>query len=169
MNIKIISFIDFAFCFCVHSFSQERISRDADGCVWLMTDTITDVMHYVKNNGNSIEVTARKDLVNEIEKLDSLIMRNQYDLWSGRDGCKDYEPYASVVYSILFSDKMKIVEIRLLRREAYEKNPVIDNAVIQSIKKTKDVWKKCKQTKGNTIFVSKTRVVVPLYLKPNSL
>ena len=162
MITKIVSFIVFAFCFCVHSFSQERISKDADGNIWLKTDTITDVMHYFDNDGNSIEVTMRKDLMNEKEKLDSLIMRNQYDLWSGRNRCKDYEPYASVVYSILFSDKMKILEVRLLIREAYEKNPTIDDAVIQSIKKTESVWKNCKHIKKNTIFVSKTRVVIPL-------
>ena len=120
-------------------------------------------MHYIDNDGHTIEVTTRKDLMCKKEKLDSLIMRNQYDLWSNQDGYVEFEPYASVVYSILFSNKMEIVEVRLLKREAYEKNPVIDNLIIQSIKKTKSLWKKCKHIKKNTVFVSRTRVVIPLH------
>ena len=153
MFTRIIVYFVFTFCFCIPSFSQERVARDADGNIWLMTDTIRNVMHY----------TTRKDLMCEKEELDSLIMRNQYDLWSNWDGCKESEPYASVVYSILFSNKMRIVEVRLLRREAYEKNPVIDNVIIQSIKKTKNIWKKCKHIKKNTVYVSRTRVVIPLH------
>lgn len=163
MIIRIFVYFVFTFCFCIHSFSQERVARDADGNIWLMTDTIRNVMHYIDNDGHSIEVTTRKDLMYEKENLDSLIMRNQYDLWSNWDGCKEFEPYASVVYSILFSNKMRIVEVRLLRREAYEKNPVIDNVIIQSIKKTKNIWKKCKHIKKNTVYVSRTKVVIPLH------
>lgn len=163
MFTRIIVYFVFTFCFCIPSFSQERVARDADGNIWLMTDTIRNVMHYIDNDGHSIEVTTRKDLMCEKEELDSLIMRNQYDLWSNWDGCKESEPYASVVYSILFSNKMRIVEVRLLRREAYEKNPVIDNVIIQSIKKTKNIWKKCKHIKNNTVYVSRTRVVIPLH------
>ena len=163
MFTRIIVYFVFTFCFCIPSFSQERVARDADGNIWLMTDTIRNVMHYIDNDGHSIEVTTRKDLMCEKEELDSLIMRNQYDLWSNWDGCKESEPYASVVYSILFSNKMRIVEVRLLRIEAYEKNPVIDNVIIQSIKKTKNIWKKCKHIKKNTVYVSRTRVVIPLH------
>ena len=163
MFTRIIVYFVFTFCFCIHSFSQERVARDADDNIWLMTDTIRNVMHYIDNDGHTIEVTTRKDLMCKKEKLDSLIMRNQYDLWSNQDGYVEFEPYASVVYSILFSNKMEIVEVRLLKREAYEKNPVIDNLIIQSIKKTKSLWKKCKHIKKNTVYVSRTRVVIPLH------
>ena len=163
MFTRIIVYFVFTFCFCIPSFSQERVARDADDNIWLMTDTIRNVMHYIDNDGHTIEVTTRKDLMCKKEKLDSLIMRNQYDLWSNQDGYVEFEPYASVVYSILFSNKMEIVEVRLLKREAYEKNPVIDNLIIQSIKKTKSLWKKCKHIKKNTVFVSRTRVVIPLH------
>ena len=163
MFTRIIVYFVFTFCFCIPSFSQERVARDADDNIWLMTDTIRNVMHYIDNDGHIIEVTTRKDLMCKKEKLDSLIMRNQYDLWSNQDGYVEFEPYASVVYSILFSNKMRIVEVRLLKREAYEKNPVIDNLIIQSIKKTKSLWKKCKHIKKNTVYVSRTRVVIPLH------
>ena len=151
----------FTICFNIHLFSQEGIARDADGNIWLVTDTTKKTMQYINNDGHAIEVISGKDFMLEKEKLDSLIMHNQYKLWSNRSGREEYEPYASVVYSILFSNKMKIVEVRILRREAYEKDSVIDNIIIQSIKKTKRIWNNCKHIKKNAVFVSRTKVVIP--------
>lgn len=163
MTIRTIYIFVFAFCFYTHSFSQERISRDADGNIWLVTDTIRNIMQYINSNGNSIEVTEEKDFMQKKTELDSLIMLNQYDLWSSKEGYEYYEPYASVVYSILFSKKMKIIEVRILKREAYKKDPIIDDIIIKAIKKTKKIWKKNKSIKNdkNLIFVSRTRVVMP--------
>lgn len=101
-------------------------------------------------------------------EIDSHILENQYDLWERKYGFQDFEPYASVIYSILFSKYMKIKEVRILKREAYEKSPIIDKIVINSIKETMEAWRKKKKFakhKKNVIFASRTRVVIPTIIK----
>jgi len=60
---------------------------------------------------------------------------------------------------------MKIVEVRILKREAYNRNPIIDHIVIESIRKTgHKIWSKkklSKKKKKKIIFVSRTKVVIP--------
>ena len=162
MIIKWFCLLLFAFIPFENIFSQNRISRDADGDVWLQTDTIKGTMQYINNRGKSIDVISIGPIF-EKEKLDSLILCNQYDLWSSIKGYEEFEPYAAVVYSIMFSKKMKIKEIRILKREAYKKNCGIDNNIIKSIKKTKTFWRKRNYiiNKMNSLFVSRTRVVIP--------
>lgn len=70
-----------AFFSCNDSSSQRIISRDADGNIWLVTDTITHQMFYIGNTCDSIEVAAYNKLEVDHTKLDSLIMSNQYELW----------------------------------------------------------------------------------------
>jgi len=163
MIIRIIFFVTLVLGFSISSFAQDNITRDADGNLWLITDTIQGSTYYIDNNGEKTEVIANESLSNKQEELDSIIMHNQFDLWSKLYGYKDFEPYASATYSIFFSKKMKIVEIRILKREAYERNPVIDNIIIKSIKNTNSIWKSYKETKSkkNIIYVSRTRVVIP--------
>lgn len=153
------------YCYCGEVFPQKVISRDADGDIWLMTDTLNKQMIYIGQKGNSIEVTTEDFLKSDRNILDSLIMYNQYDLWFQTKGYESFEPYASVVYSILFSKRMKIVEVRILKREAYNRNPIIDHIVIESIRKTgHKIWSKkklSKKKKKKIIFVSRTKVVIP--------
>lgn len=163
MIIRIIFFVALVLGSSISSFAQDNITRDADGNLWLITDTIQGCTYYIDNNGKNTEVIANKSLSNKQEELDSIIMHNQYDLWSKLYGYKDFEPYASATYSIFFSKKMKIVEIRILKRESYERSPIIDDIIIKAIKKTKGIWKNYKETKSkkNIIYVSRTRVVIP--------
>jgi hypothetical protein len=163
MIIRIIFFVALVLGSSISSFAQDNITRDADGNLWLITDTIQGSTYYIDNKGKKTEVIANESLSNKQEELDSIIMHNQFDLWSKVYGHKDFEPYASAIYSIFFSKKMKIVEIRILKRGAYERNPVIDNILIKSIKNTKSIWKcyKKNKSKKNIIYVSRTRVVIP--------
>lgn len=74
------------------------------------------------------------------------------------------EPYAAAVYSILFSERMEIKDVRILRREAYEKNAMIDDILIESIKTINKgiIWSKSSPPQGrNIVFVSRTKVVIP--------
>ncbi len=152
--------------FCNDLFSQKIVSRDADNYIWMITDTISHQYVYIDRNGYSSEVVAMKSLKSHVETLDSLIMCNQYDLWINAKHCNEFEPYAAAVYSILFSKKMKIKEIRILRREAYN-NSTIDNILKKSIMKSgKSVWKKKRSTnKKNVVFVSRTKIAIPLDMK----
>ena len=145
MIIRVIFFVTLVLGSSMSSFAQDNITRDADGNLWLITDTIQGSTYYIDNNGKNTEVIANEILSNRQEELDSIIMHNQFDLWSKLYGYKDFEPYASVIYSILFSKKMKIVEIRILRREAYESNSTIDNIIIRSIKNPQRIWKSYKK------------------------
>jgi len=155
--------IGFAFFCCIPLFSQNRVAKDADGNLWMQTDTISGKMYYIDKKGLSTEVVPDKQLASKIKILDSLVLQNQYELWSKARGYLEFEPYASAVYSIFFSKKMKILEVRILRREAYERNPIIDNKIIKAIKKTKGIWKKKDNlcNSKNIIFVGRTRVVMP--------
>ena len=152
-------------CFHCELFSQKNISRDADGYIWIISDTIDNQLLYMDKYGNLTEVFPMKSQKSDLEILDSLIMCYQYDLWSKTKDCNSFEPYAAAVYSILFSNAMKIKEIRILRREAYTNNSIIDNILIKSIKKSGErVWKKKRSTKEkkNSVFVSRTKVIIPM-------
>lgn len=164
MIIRAIFILVFSICSCANSFAQ-RISKDADNNLWLITDSIKGITYYKDNRGKCTEVLSMNNLVSNKEEIDSLIMNNQYNLWEKKYGFKCFEPYASVIYSILFSKKMKMLEVRILKREAYEKNPIIDNIIIASIKGTKKMWRKNNKhvkNKKNIIYASRIRVAIPI-------
>ena len=161
MIIRIASFLVFAFAMWACSSSQGVMSRDANGNTLFVTDTIKRKIFYVDNAGKYIEVKTINGLADKKDKLDSLIMQRQYDLWS-EYGYNSYEPYASVVYSILFSKKMEILEVRILKRESYDNNPLIDSIVIKSIIETKNIWReKDIKSKKNIVYFSRIRVAIP--------
>ena len=89
MIIRIIFFVTLVFGFSISSFAQDIITRDADGNLWLITDTIQGSTYYIDNKGKKIEVIANESLSNKQEELDWIILHNQFDLWSKVYGHKD--------------------------------------------------------------------------------
>lgn len=51
MIIRIIFFVTLVFGFSISSFAQDIITRDADGNLWLITDTIQGSTYYIDNKG----------------------------------------------------------------------------------------------------------------------
>ena len=53
MIIRIIFFVALVLGSSISSFAQDNITRDADGNLWLITDTIQGCTYYIDNNGNN--------------------------------------------------------------------------------------------------------------------
>lgn len=165
MIIKLYLSIGFLFC-CNSIYSQQMTSKDADGNIWLITDSITSSMLYIKENKRVLNVSKdNEQLLINWEKFDTTVVAEQYALWSSTKNYVDFEPYAAMVFAVLFSKKMKIIDIRILRREAYDKNKRIDNIVKKAIKntlKTKGVRNSSlKNSKERIIIIGRARVVMP--------
>jgi len=147
----------------LYSFSQEKIF-DADSCLWLTTDTTNNKMQYTNIDGDIIEVRPiAKGMINA-EILNAHVLKQQYHLWSDLKRLCEFEPYAAAFYSVLFNAQMDVLEIRILRREAYSKDFDTDSILIQSIKNalaTLDLNKNRKRKGLNELFVGRARVVMP--------
>lgn len=173
----IIRLFAFILIFCGYAnrvYSQTIELKDADNRVWYITDTIKHINYYCTCEGNIFQLTERScGLIYNKEELDSIIIQKQYSLWAQASSVDSFEPYATVVFALLFSNDFKIVDVRILKREAYDNTQEIDSVVIKSIRASEKIWSNNINLPANsfTVFIARARVVVPdvLYRKGRRL